>query len=98
MSHPLKECKLFRKWYKGISIRKIVCIAGLCWLSSSVTTFSKLARLSQQEENELFSMMEDKFGKDVWEAFSVDKQAANLDIPALLFHDRYLSRIITARK
>lgn len=98
IAHSLGVASTVMALNKGISIRKIVCIAGLCWLSSSVTTFSQLARLSQQKENELFSMMEDKFSKDVWEAFSVDKQAANLDIPALLFHDRYLSRIITARK
>ena len=72
----------------NITPRKIICLASLCWLSSSVTKFSQLARLSSQEENELFNMMEDKFGKDVWSIFSVDRQVANLNIPALLFHDR----------
>ena len=73
---------------RGITIRKMVCLASLCWLSSSVTTFSRLARLSPSQENELFAMMEDKFGKDFWEIFSVDEQVASLNIPALLFHDR----------
>ena len=73
---------------KEIFVRKIVCLASLCWLSSSVATFSKLARLSQDEENELYGLMENKFGEDVWEIFSVDKKVPNLPIPALLFHDR----------
>ena len=31
---------------RGITIRKIVCLTSLCWLSSSVTIFSQLARFS----------------------------------------------------
>ena len=88
IAHSLGVASTVLALNKGLTIRKIVCLASLCWLSSSVTTFSRLARLSQQEEDELFGMMENKFGKDVWEIFSVDKQVANLNIPALLFHDR----------
>lgn len=88
IAHSLGVASTVLALNQGIPIRKIVCMAGLCWLSSSVTTFSQLARLSVQQENQLFSMMEDKFGRDVWEIFSVDKQVASLNIPALLFHDR----------
>lgn len=74
---------------KKVFARKIVCLASMCWLSSSVKRFAKILRLSPHQENELFRSMENKFGKDVWEIFSVDKKVSDLDIQALLFHDRY---------
>lgn len=73
---------------KEVFARKVVCLASLCWLSSSVERFSQLLRLSPQTKEELYHLMENKFGKDVWDIFSVDKRVANLPIPALLFHDR----------
>ena len=73
---------------KEVFARKIVCLASMCWLSSSVKRFAKILRLSQHQENELFRSMENKFGKDVWEAFSADKKVSDLNIKALLFHDR----------
>ena len=88
IAHSLGVASTVLALNKGITVRKIVCLASLCRLSSSVSTFSQLARLSPQSEDELYRMMEDKFGKDVWSIFSVDKQVANLNIPALLFHDR----------
>ena len=50
--------------------------------------FCKSARFSQELEQELRSLMELKFGQDVWQKLSVDKRVNNLKIPALLFHDR----------
>lgn len=73
---------------KKVFAQKIVCLASMCWLSSSVKRFAKILRLSQQQEDELFCSMENKFGKDVWEVFSADKKVSDLDIQALLFHDR----------
>lgn len=88
IAHSLGVASTVLALNKGISIRKMVCLSGFCWLSSTVKKFSQLAQLTPQGENELFAMMEDKFGKDVWQVFSIDRRVTNLNIPALLFHDR----------
>ncbi|VEP11605.1 putative hydrolase or acyltransferase of alpha/beta superfamily [Hyella patelloides LEGE 07179] len=88
IAHSLGATSTALALSKEVFARKVVCLASLCWLSSSVKRFAKLAKLSQQAEDELYRLMENKFGKDVWDIVSVDKRVANLSIPALLFHDR----------
>ncbi|MEM1392223.1 MAG: alpha/beta hydrolase [Cyanobacteria bacterium P01_H01_bin.150] len=73
---------------EGLEVRKIVFLGAVCYISTTVTMFCKSARLSQELEQELRSLMELEFGQDVWQKFSVDKRVNNLKIPALLFHDR----------
>ncbi|MEM7712322.1 MAG: alpha/beta hydrolase [Cyanobacteria bacterium P01_A01_bin.68] len=73
---------------EGLEVRKIVFLGAVCCISTTVKMFCKSARLSQELEQELRSLMELKFGQDVWQKLSVDKRVKNLKIPALLFHDR----------
>ena len=73
---------------EGVVTNKIVFLGAVCYLSTTVTMFSKSAKLSQELEQELRGLMELKFGQDVWQKFSVDKIVEKLKIPALLFHDR----------
>lgn len=89
IAHSLGVASTVFALNKEVFVRKVVCLASMCWLSSSVKRFSQLAELSPQAEHQLYRSMEKKFGEDVWEIFSVDKRVANLHIPALLFHDRY---------
>jgi len=72
---------------EGLVARKIVFLGAVCYISTTVTMFSKSARLTQELEQELRELMELKFGQDVWDKLSVDKRVNNLKIPALLFHD-----------
>ncbi|MGB6297587.1 MAG: alpha/beta fold hydrolase [Rivularia sp. (in: cyanobacteria)] len=72
---------------EGLEVRKIVFLGAVCYISTTVKMFCKSARLSQELEQELRSLMELKFGRDVWQELSVNKKVNNLKIPALLFHD-----------
>lgn len=72
---------------EGVVSRCVVLLGAACWLSSTVTTFSKSVRLSNETEEELRRLLEGKFGSDVWQRASTDKRAASLRVPALLFHD-----------
>lgn len=67
---------------------KVVCLGTPCWLSSSVTTISKLLRLSSQTEDSLRRLFEQRLGQDVWQRASMELRAENLTVPGLLFHDR----------
>ena len=88
IAHSLGVTSTMLALSQEVFSRKVVCLASLCWLSSSVERFSQLLRLSPETKKELYYLMENKFGRDVWEVVSVDKRVANLPIPALLFHDR----------
>ncbi len=88
IAHSLGVASTVFALNKEVFVSKVVCLASMCWLSSSVKRFSQSAQLSPQAEHQLYRLMENTFGEDVWEIFSVDKRVANLRIPALLFHDR----------
>ena len=73
---------------EGVIARKVVCLSAACWLSSAVTTISKLLRLSSETEVELCRLLELRFGEEVWQRASANLRAAKLSMPGLLFHDR----------
>ncbi|NJK50900.1 hypothetical protein HC931_24805 [Candidatus Gracilibacteria bacterium] len=87
IAHSLGAASMTLALSEGITCRKVVFLAAVCWLSNSLTKFAKLNRLSPEIEVKLRFLMEEKFGKEVWERVSVDRRVANLHIPALLFHD-----------
>lgn len=88
IAHSLGATSTALALSKEVFARKVICLASLCWLSSSVERFSQILRLSPENKGELYHLMENKFGKDVWEVVSANRRVANLPIPALLFHDR----------
>ena len=88
IAHSLGATSTALALTKSVVANQVVFLGALCWLSSAVTEFSRLARLSQETEKELRRLMENKFGEDVWQRLSVERMAANFTIPALLFHDR----------
>ena len=88
IAHSLGATSTTLALSKSVVASKVVFLGALCWLSSAITGFSRLARLSKETEEELRNLMENKFGEDVWQRSSVDRIAAKFNIPALLFHDR----------
>ena len=88
IAHSLGATSTTLALTQSVVASKVVFLGALCWLSSAVTEFSRLARLSQEIEKELRGLMENKFGEDVWQRCSVDRMAGNFNIPVLLFHDR----------
>ena len=46
------------------------------------------AKLSIEVSEALWHLFEEQFGQDVWQRLAVDRNAQNLTIPVILFHDR----------
>jgi pimeloyl-ACP methyl ester carboxylesterase len=71
-----------------VTVRKAVCISGLCRLLEAMKMFCAVRKLPREDEENLKLLMERRFGAGVWDDSSVDRLAPKLNIPALLFHDR----------
>ncbi|AFY54771.1 putative hydrolase or acyltransferase of alpha/beta superfamily [Rivularia sp. PCC 7116] len=88
IAHSLGSASTSIVLNEGLQVRKIIFLGAVCYISTTVKMFCKSAKLSPELEQELRSLMEIKFGRDVWQELSVDKRVNSLKIPALLFHDR----------
>jgi pimeloyl-ACP methyl ester carboxylesterase len=73
---------------QGMKTRKVVYLGAMCWLSNALNVFAKRARLSTEVVSALRELFEQQFGRDVWKRLALDRNAQNLTIPAILFHDR----------
>ena len=87
IAHSLGSTSTTVALSEGVIVGKVVCLAAVCYLSTTLTTFSRLGKFSQELEEELRGLIEGKLGKDIWQRFSADTRVNNLKIPALLFHD-----------
>lgn len=88
IAHSLGSAATMIALDEGLVARKVVCLGSVCYVSTTVKTFAKLAKFSPELEQELHNLMELEFGQDIWDRLSADKRVNNLKIPALLFHDR----------
>jgi pimeloyl-ACP methyl ester carboxylesterase len=89
-----------KKWLK---VKKLVFSGPMRRLSDTLEPFLKSNGLPAEMADELKQATEAKFGAQVWEDTSLDLILPNIDIPALVFHDRddemtpYVSGVAVAR-
>jgi pimeloyl-ACP methyl ester carboxylesterase len=89
-----------KKWLK---VKKLVFSGPMRRLSDTLEPFLKSNGLPAEMAPELKQATEAKFGVQVWEDTSLDLILPNVDIPALVFHDRddemtpYVSGVAVAR-
>lgn len=67
--------------------QRVVCLGTPCWLSSSVSTISKMLKLSTETDAAMRQLFEHRLGQNVWQRASMDLRATELSVPGLLFHD-----------
>lgn len=88
IAHSLGATSTTLDLSKGMKTRKVVYLGAICCLSNALTLFAKRAKLSIEVSEAFRYLCEEQFGRDVWQRLAVDRNAQNLKIPALLFHDR----------
>jgi pimeloyl-ACP methyl ester carboxylesterase len=88
IAHSLGATSTTLALSKGMKTRKVVYLGAICCLYNAVTLFAKRAKLSIEVSAAFRYLCEERFGRDVWQKLAVDRNAQNLKIPALLFHDR----------
>jgi pimeloyl-ACP methyl ester carboxylesterase len=73
---------------EGVPASRVVCVGSACWLLSSVKAMARLLRLSPEIEAGLRHLIEQQYGKEVWDRASMNLRAKSIKSQGLLFHDR----------
>jgi pimeloyl-ACP methyl ester carboxylesterase len=82
---------------------RIVLTGPIRRMSDVLDTFIRMHDLNDDSADVITQDVIDRFGDDVWDITSLDKQLPKLDVPALIIHDRqddvipYLSGAAIAR-
>jgi pimeloyl-ACP methyl ester carboxylesterase len=73
---------------EGLRTDGLVLLAPVVRLEHAVATFARTYRLPPRVVRALRGQIERDFGADVWRRLASDRNAANLGVPGLVFHDR----------
>ncbi|KAA3646284.1 MAG: alpha/beta hydrolase [Chloroflexi bacterium] len=88
---------------QGLQVEKLVYSGAMRRLSDALEAFMHMNTFTEETRDAILADVLTRFGDDVWELTSLDKQLPKFDIPALLFHDRkdeitpYISSVAIAR-
>lgn len=72
----------------GLRVERLVLLAPALRLRHAVAKFVELFQVPEASMNSLTAAIERRYGTQVWDDVSSDLLVANLDVPALLVHDR----------
>lgn len=72
----------------GLHTDKVVCLSAPSKVTYLVDHFAQILKLSPALKARFLRFGERRFGSGVWQEIDPDRNVAELDIPALLIHDR----------
>jgi len=73
---------------QGLSIRRVVCISPPAEVETLLTAFAETLNLPSQVLIRFRWLLERDFGQDIWDRLSPSHVVRDLDLPALIIHDR----------
>jgi len=103
IAHSMGAASATMALSRGVAIDRIVLLCPICKLREALGRFITRRNLGDAVEDDLVARMDELFGPRVWLDSALDEIAPQLDIPALLFHDRgdaeipYADSVRTAR-
>ncbi len=74
---------------EGMQLDKVTCIASPLDISGIVKYFSMMMKVKPEVVEIQKKLLEKKFGKDVWEKFSIPEIAKTISTSGLLIHDQH---------
>lgn len=74
---------------EGMRLDKVTCIASPLDISGIVKYFSIMMKVKPEVVEIQKKLLEQKFGEDVWEKFSIPAIARTITTPGLLIHDQH---------
>jgi len=72
----------------GLSIRRVVCISPPAEVETLLAAFSETLDLPPAVLARFRRLLEREFGHDIWDRLSPSHVVRDLDLPALIIHDR----------
>ena len=73
---------------EGLVIRRAVCISPPAEVETLLTAFAETLNMPAQVLARFRRILETEFGHDIWDRLSPSHVARDLDLPALIIHDR----------
>lgn len=88
ITHSLGGLALLNAISHGLSIKQAVCIAPPKDVSTLTASFSQTMALPASVEGHHRQRIEQQFGRDVWNAFSMPVLVKDCPIPGMIIHDQ----------
>ena len=74
---------------EGMQLEKVSCISPAADVGGLVKLFGSILRLEPQVIDIQKRMLEEQFGEDIWEKFSIPNIAKTISISGLIIHDQH---------
>lgn len=74
--------------HDGLRAEAVTLIAPAVSLRGALARFTPMYKIPAKATAGLHAAIERRFGRDAWEFFAGDRMATDLDVPALILHDR----------
>ena len=88
IAHSMGGVETLLALRNGLAAERVVLLASAVRLEHATEKFEQMFNLPSRAMIGLRNAIERRFGPSVWDDLSSDLLAADLDVPALLFHDR----------
>lgn len=72
---------------QGLNVERVVCLSPADNIHYLIRQFADAFMLTDKTLVRLYRRVEKKYGKDLWDRISPDKNVSNLTVPALIIHD-----------
>ena len=96
VAHSIGGVNTLLAMRNGMQAQRLVLLASALRMQHAVDQFAGLFQLPRRSMDGLVEMIERRFGRRVWADLSSDLHAAELNVPALLFHDRQDAQVAFA--
>jgi len=88
ISHSFGGLCLIHALTEGAEISKVVCIASPSTVERMVIMFAKKLQIQANILDRHMRLLEQQFGLDIWQRFSMPNMINKLTIPGLIIHDK----------
>ena len=88
VAHSMGGMETLLALREGLAVERVVLLASAVRLRHAIQKFKEMFGLPDNSMEGLRRAIERRFGNSVWDDLSSDLLARDLDVPALLLHDR----------
>ncbi len=88
VAHSMGGVETLMALKRGLKVRRIVLLASARRMEQALRNFQAMLAVPQRSMDGLAAAIERRYGTTVWDDLSADLLVRDLDVPALLFHDR----------
>lgn len=93
IAHSMGGVETLLAMRDGLTVERLVLLAPALRMQHAMDQFAALFQVPPWSIAGLVSAIERRYGTQVWDVLSSDRLVADLDVPALLIHDRHDAQV-----